>query len=71
MNQQGQSEKLFDMRNDPWETENQIESTDPEARSAKRRLEAVIQRLPERDALPRYVPNPPQTWDRFEYRPSP
>ncbi len=71
VNQQGQSEKLFDMRNDPWETENQIESADPEARSALRRLEAVIQRLPDQDASPRYAPNPPQTWDRFEYRPSP
>ncbi len=60
--------RLFDMQADPRETENLLESDDPDARAARERLWAVIERLPEKDASPRYRPNPPQKWDRFELR---
>jgi len=63
-----QPEALYDMKADPWETNNLIASPEPEAEAAKQRLWAVIERQPTRDAAPRYRPNPPQPWDRFDYR---
>lgn len=62
-----QPEKLFDMENDPWETTNLIDSDDPAARAAKAELWSVIESQPAEDAAPRYRPNPPQPWDRFDY----
>jgi arylsulfatase A-like enzyme len=62
-----QPEKLFDMENDPWETTNLINSDDPAARAAKAQLWSVIEEQPAEDAAPRYRPNPPQPWDRFDY----
>jgi arylsulfatase A-like enzyme len=59
---------LYDLENDPWETRNLLDSTSPQAQAAKRRLWSVVQQMPQRDAAPQYRPNPPQPWDKFEYR---
>ncbi len=59
--------KLFDLKNDPWEKNNLIGSDNPQARAAKNKLWAFIEKMPERDAAPRYHPNPGQPWDRFDY----
>lgn len=62
-------EKLFDLLADPWESTNLIASADPESRAARDRLWAVVEPMPPEDGAPRYRPNPPQTWDRWDYRP--
>ncbi len=59
--------KLFDLQYDPWEAQNLIDADDPQAQAAKKRLWAAIEGMPERDAAPRYRPNPEQPWDRFDY----
>ncbi|MEX0867975.1 MAG: sulfatase-like hydrolase/transferase [Pirellulales bacterium] len=64
---QAQPEKLFDLRNDPWETTNLISSDDQEAKAARDRLLAVIEAMPDKDAAPRYRRNPAQEWDKFDY----
>ena len=60
----GKSAKLFDLLADPGETNNLIDSTDPEAIAAQRKLEAVVRSFPAQDARPKYDPTPPQPWDR-------
>ncbi len=60
--------KLFDLKNDPWETKNLIDADDPQARAAKEKLWSVIKKMPKKDAAPRYNPNPEQLWDRFDYK---
>ncbi len=62
-------EKLFDIKNDPWEEKNLLGSDNPEARAAVTRLMAVIKTMPEKDAAPKYRPNPAQRWDRYKYQP--
>ncbi len=61
--------RLFDMDADPWESQNLIDSKDPEAVGARDRLWGIIAPMPVEDAIPRYRLNPPQPWDRYEYRP--
>jgi len=63
-------EKLFDLKNDPWETNNLIDSNRQDAQQAKAMLWSVIKELPKQDAAPRYRPNPPQPWDRFNDKPA-
>jgi arylsulfatase A-like enzyme len=58
-------EKLFDMRNDPWETTNLLGSENRDAVAARKRLFAVF--FPKKDAAPNYRPNPAQRWDKFNY----
>jgi len=60
----GESAKLSDLIADPGETENLIGSDAAEHRTARAKLEGVVQSFPERDAGPRYDPTPPQPWDR-------
>ncbi len=62
-----QPSKLFDMNNDPWETENLLDSGTPAARAAQQKLWAAIEKIPAADAAPRYYPNPAQDWDRYDY----
>lgn len=62
-----QPEALYDLRADPWETHNLIDSDDPRAKTARQKLMAVVEQMPSRDAAPQYKPNPAQAWDRFEY----
>ncbi len=56
--------QLYDIKNDPFEDENLIDSDDPEAQRGLARLERVLDTMPEQDHAPRYRPMPPQPWDR-------
>ena len=55
--------RLYDLLEDPEESNNLIESTDPQVVAARTRLEAVVASFPEQDAWPKYDPTPPQPWD--------
>lgn len=55
--------KLIDLANDPDETIDLTGNESPEALAARQKLAAVIPGFPERDADPRYTPQPPQPWD--------
>jgi arylsulfatase A-like enzyme len=63
------AQKLFDLENDPWETNNLLDRNRPDAVSAWKRLMGVVQQHPQSDARPHYTPNPAQPWDKFEYQP--
>ena len=54
---------LYDLENDPGEATNLIGSESADAMEARRHLEEAAQSMPEKDAAPRYEPNPKQTWD--------
>jgi len=56
--------KLFDLSTDPWEEQNLIDSNDPFARAAFKRLTAVAASFPQQDGPPLYEKNPPQKWDQ-------
>ncbi|REK19468.1 MAG: N-acetylgalactosamine 6-sulfate sulfatase [Planctomycetota bacterium] len=58
--------KLYDLQSDPWEEINLIDSTDPEAVAAKKRLTRIAAEFPEKDASPAYQRNPAQKWDKKE-----
>ncbi|MHC4604775.1 MAG: sulfatase-like hydrolase/transferase, partial [Planctomycetota bacterium] len=49
---------------DPAETNNLIESTNASVVAARRKLEAVVQSFPGKDAAPQYDPTPPQRRDK-------
>lgn len=59
---------LYDLQADPWESNNLLDSTAPEARAAKQKLFAIIQQMPHEDAAPKYRPNPEQKWDKHDYQ---
>jgi hypothetical protein len=63
------AQKLFDLENDPWETNNLLDRNRPDGVSAAKRLMGVIQQHPQSDARPQYTPNPAQPWDKFDYQP--
>lgn len=56
--------KLYDLKTDPWEEQNLIDSNDPKARAALKRLSAVASTFPKQDGAPIYEKNPPQKWDK-------
>jgi len=60
----GKPAKLFDLKNDPDESSNLIDSEDGQVVAARKRLEAAVATFPKRDAAPRYDPTPAQPWDR-------
>lgn len=60
----GRGAKLFDLIADPGESNNLIDSQQPEVVAARKRLEDVVATFPARDGRPRYDPTPPQAWDR-------
>ncbi len=60
----GKPANLFDLLADPAETNNLLESPDPDVLAARKKLEAVAQSFPKRDAAPKYDPTPPQPWDK-------
>ena len=55
--------KLVDVKADPAEETNLIDSSDPEAQAALLRLSALIPTFPKRDNDPIYTPLPAQPWD--------
>mgnify|MGYP006286918533 CR=1 FL=1 len=60
----GKPARLYDLKTDPGEHNNRIDSDLPEVVAARRKLEAVVRTFPDRDAAPRYEPTPAQSWDR-------
>ena len=66
VNGKRQPVKLYDLKNDPWEENNLIDSDKPAAQSAKKKLMSVIKQMPKVDAAPRYDPNPAMPWDKHD-----
>ncbi len=57
-------EKFFDLLNDPGETNNLIDSLNTKKRKENyHKLSSIIESFPEKDSDPKYLPNPPQSWD--------
>jgi len=67
-------ERLYDLKSDPWEEHNLIDSVRPEHRAALAKFQAILSSLPERDGRPIYTPRAPNPWDakpsRFKKRKS-
>jgi arylsulfatase A-like enzyme len=66
VNGQREASRLYDLKNDPWEQNNLVNSDRAEAKAAKRELMSVIDQMPEVDAAPRYDPNPAMPWDKYD-----
>ena len=59
----GAVQSLHDLQEDPDETNNLLHSSSPHHVAALKKLRAVAESLPERDARPQYDPLPAQPWD--------
>ena len=55
---------FYDLVLDPGETTNLIESVDPTIQENRKQLMDIIDSFPESDSAPRYIPLPPQPWDK-------
>jgi arylsulfatase A-like enzyme len=55
--------RLHDLRNDPWEETNLLDSKLAEHKKALEKFQAVIDTLPEKDARPLYEPRAANPWD--------
>lgn len=64
INAKGKPVKLYKISGDAWEERNLIDSDNPEDQAALKRLSAIADQFPEKDAAPRYEKNPPQKWDQ-------
>ena len=64
INTERKIEALYDLKFDPWEKHNLIGSGKSEHLSALRKCQAVLDKLPAKDARPRYTPRPPNPWDK-------
>ena len=60
----GKAKQLFDLKADPAEKKNLINSAEGDAAAALKKLRAAVDRFPKTDARPKYDPTPPQKWDR-------
>ena len=60
----GKITRLHDLKADPGEEVNLIESTDPQHLAALHKLTAVLKGFPKEDGRPRYDPTPSQPWDK-------
>ncbi len=58
------SEKLIDLKADPQEKVNIIDSDRPEVKAALAKLEKVAASFPKKDANPKYTPLPLQDWEK-------
>jgi arylsulfatase A-like enzyme len=56
--------RLHDLKVDPLEENNLVDSHLPPHARAVRDFQAVLDTMPDRDARPAYVPRQPNTWDR-------
>ena len=56
--------KLYDLKADPWEQKNLLDSTDPADKAALKKFQAVVASQPEADGRPKYDPRPANPWDR-------
>ncbi|MGD8500421.1 MAG: sulfatase-like hydrolase/transferase [Phycisphaerales bacterium] len=64
VNEERRISQLYDLRSDPFEVENLIESTKSEHLAAIRKFQAVVAAMPKKDARLRYMPREPNPWDR-------
>jgi arylsulfatase A-like enzyme len=64
VNEERQITQLYDLHADPCELANLVESAQPAHRAARRKLKAVVDSMPEKDARPKYTPRTPNPWDR-------
>ena len=62
--QKGRITRLHDLKTDPTEEINLLESVQSAHVAARRKFSAVISDFPKKDPRPRYTPTPPQPWDR-------
>lgn len=56
-------QKLFNLKDDPYETQNLLDSQDPEIQKRIEKFWTVVETFPEQDNDPRYIPLGPQPWD--------
>jgi len=63
VNEERQIDRLYDLKADPSEENNLIGSDKPEHRAALRKLQPIVDAMPERDARPQYEPQAPNPWD--------
>jgi len=56
--------RLHDLKADPWEERNLIDSEAPDCVAALRKFQAVLDSMPAKDARPKYDPRPANRWDR-------
>jgi hypothetical protein len=64
VNSNRKSEKFFDLKLDPFESSNLLDSLNTNDRKMNfKELEAVIGTFPMKDNDPIYIPNEPQEWD--------
>jgi arylsulfatase A-like enzyme len=61
VSEQKQITRLHDLRADPWEETNLLNSSDPGHQAAHAKFEAVVKTLPDRDARPVYTRRPGET----------
>jgi arylsulfatase A-like enzyme len=64
VNTDRQIEQLYDLKTDPWEQTNLIESQERAHVEAMRRFQKLVDSMPARDARPQYEPRPANPWDR-------
>lgn len=55
--------RLHDLKKDPWEATNLLNSDLAEHKAAIKKFQAVLDALPDRDARPLYEPRAPNPWD--------
>ncbi|MDP6634004.1 MAG: sulfatase-like hydrolase/transferase [Phycisphaerae bacterium] len=56
--------RLHDLKADPFEEKNLLDSTDATHRAALKKFQAVIDAMPAKDARPKYDPRKPNAWDK-------
>jgi len=56
--------RLHDLKADPWEEHNLIDSGKDAHKQALAKFQAVLDTLPDNDARPLYEPRPANPWDR-------
>ena len=56
--------QLYDLKTDPWEEKNLIDSDRDVHVAARRKFQAVVDAMPARDARPKYNVRAANPWDR-------
>ncbi len=56
--------RLYDLKTDPFERKNLIDSEKPEHKIALEKFRAVVEKTPQRDARPKYEARMPNPWER-------
>ncbi len=64
VDEQAKITQLYDLKTDPWEQKNLIQSSEPDHIQAKRKFQKVVYAMPAKDARPKYTPRPANPWDR-------